>query len=228
MPILSYSIFPGLVTSPFKQIAEPPEPDCDDLVLLSPQWLGDMMCKVVQLKLGNKDFNMRRMKAFRHSGIMLKSDLQKCLLHDECPLEAHDAKSFNNLLAILESYCLIFRVLKPLYELLHFASDEKEDLFLIPCKMPISSSKSDVLKIAKDCYKFEFDFQSYLPNEVYIHCVCKFLYKIAQATRLKEDRRKVELSDTCSIFCFFKLGESLADWKIEMDHDKHILIFSVL
>ena len=186
------------------------------------------MCKIMQLKIGNKDFDMMNMKALCHSGTMMKSDLQKCLLHDECPLKAHGGKSFNNLLEILESYCLIFRVLKPLYELLYFPFDEKEDLFLIPCKMPISSSKSDVLKIAKDCYKFEFDFQSYLPNEVYIHCVCKFLYEIAKATGLTEDKRKVELSDTCSIFCFFELGESLADWKIEMDHDKHILIFSVL
>ena len=213
--------------SPFHAETEPISCD-DNLVLLSPQWLGDMMCKIVNLQLGNKKFEINRLKSFAHTGVMLKSDLQLCLL-GKCELQPAEKEAFNNLLKILKCYCLIFQITKPLYKLLRLdcAPSKTEDLFLIPCKM----KSEPITHFPKECYKFEFDFESYLPKEVYVHCVCKFLSKIAETEPLPEDkgRMKVDLSESRSVFFWFKLKNDLplADWMIEMDETRHVLRFSV-
>ena len=171
---------------------------------------------------------MSRLKSFEHTGVMLRSDLQLCLL-DKRELQPAETKAFNNLLKILKCYCLIFQLTKPLHKLLHLddAPSKAEDLFLIPCKMKTKPTAH----FPKECYKFEFDFKSYLPKEVYVHCVCKFLSKIAETEPLPEDegRMKVDLSESRSVFLWFKLKNDLplADWMIEMDETRHVLRFSV-
>ena len=215
-----------MISSPF---APKVSGSSNSLVLLSPQWLGDMMCKIVQLKVGNERHQLESMISFHRTGIILESDLRVCLMgKDDGGLvnsEEH-LEQFNNLLKILEAYCLIYRLKKPEYKLFNLPEDQKEQLFLIPCRMPESNSKPS-FSFSKECYKFEFDFQSYLPEEVYMHCVCKLLSK-AQFEAGK-DKRKLELTQSCSMFAHFKLNDDcpLADWKIEMDKSRHVLKFSV-
>ena len=189
------------------------------------------MCKIVELKIGNKQHNINRMRSFIKTGIMLKSDLQRCLLEKD-NLDG-EVGPFTNLLKILHSYCLIFRLTKKLHRLLsehdEFDVAEGEDVFLVPCRMPAAAKKP--CKFPKACYKFEFHFEgSYLPQEVYVHCLCVFLSK-AELTQGDEEKRKqkLQLSESSSTFSYFRLEKNypLADWKIEMDKEQQALIFSV-
>ena len=187
------------------------------------------MCKVVELEIGRDGFDRRNLKSFHNSGVMLKSDLQACLLGKRDLDLSEENEPFKNLLKILQSYCLIFSLTKPLYKLLHLDITTDDDQFLIPCRMPSLASKSPP-KFPNECYKFEFDFMSYLPQEVYVHCVCKFLSEVAKAPpNHHKDKQKLDLSKYCSVFTHIKLHEDspLADWKIEIDESRHLLKFSV-
>ena len=212
----------GLISSPFKDREISPG---DDLVFLSPQWLGSIMCKIVELKVGSESHDIRRMIAFQNSGVILKDDLQKCLLGPATSVEENEA-AYDNLLKILESYCLIFRLTGQLYKLLKLDQATQAEQFLVPCRMRRPDSVSP---FPKQCYKFEFQFQSYLPQEVYVHCLCVMLSKMGHSSLPSESKQKLELFDSCSVLSYLKLMEdsSLADWKIEMDNERHALIFSV-
>ena len=185
------------------------------------------MCKIVELKVGSESHNTRRMIAFQNSGVILKDDLQKCLLGPATSVEGNEA-AYDNLLKILESYCLVFKLTGQLNKLLKLDQVTQADQFLVPCRMPIYRSDSVCPFPAKQCYKFEFQFQSYLPQEVYVHCLCVMLSKIGHSP-LPSEKQKLQLSDSCSVLSYLKLKEdsSLADWKIEMDNERNALIFSV-
>ena len=177
------------------------------------------MCKIVELGIGENSFDRETMKSFINTGVILKSDLQKCLMEND----AVTTENFNHLLGILESYCLIYRLSSVHCHLLDLRNGNDDDKYLVPCKMP--QLKKEII-FPKVCYKFEFDFQSYLPEEVYIHTICQLMSEIDDSAF--DDKWSIELTNTCTVFKCIKFKDlPSADWKIEMDTKRHVLVFSV-
>lgn len=171
------------------------------------------MSKIVELKIGREGFDQRRMKLLENKGVIGSADLKKCL---GITLDHEDA--FENLVHILTSYCLIYELNTDSKRLLQLQVGEK--LFLVPCVLPESKS----IAFPPKCYQFQFEFESYLPEEVYLHVLCQFLEWIT------EDTKEIVLTSTCSIFTHTALerqNKYMADWKIEMNKENHRLIVSV-
>ena len=215
----------ALVVSPFHQ-----RPTTDStlnkndssLILLSPQRLGEMMSKIVELKIGVEGYDQRRMKALENKGVICSIDLKKCL-----GITDDDSDAFKNLVQILTSYCLIYELNTDKKKLLLVREDEEVligDLFLVPCCLPARPQKSENISFPPKHYQFQFEFESYLPEEVYLHVVCQFLEWI------DEETKEIVLTDSCCKFANIAIENEkdfLADWKIEMNRVKHRLIFSL-
>lgn len=93
-------------------------------------------------------------------------------------------------------------------------SSNKEQLYLVPNRLPLPKQDD---KPVVPCYTFYFDFQRFLPNEIYHRFVC-----LMQAT--SKDTRKSFFSST---FCkFYKVHGCI--WKIELQQSLHRLKVSVM
>ncbi len=184
----------------------------------------------VELDYG-KPLDTVKVKILNRYGIIHRDELMRYLqsfkINEGLPIGDN---AFSNLLEILESYCLIY-MLSPLHcKLLELKENEvslTEGNYLVPIKLP-NELGPDKLCLKSDCYIFEFDFQSYLPNEVYIHTLCYFLSMLKDCEGVF-DHDSVVLTDSCSKFMNVKL-ESLpkAHWLIKMDYESQTLVFSVL
>ncbi len=228
---MPFSVLVSL-SSPFRPKTTP-SASATSTVLLSPQWLGDVMKCFVELDYG-KPLHTVKVKILNSYGIIHRDELMKYLqsskINKGLPI---DDNAFSNLLEILESYCLIY-MLSPLHcKLLELKENEvslTEGNYLVPIKLPPKPDERDPdsFCLKSDCYVFEFDFQSYLPNEVYIHTLCYFLSMLKDCEGVF-DHDSVVLTDSCSKFMNVKL-ESLpkAHWVIKMDNESDTLVFSIL
>ena len=189
------------MASPFVKCSET-TPNDSDLILLSPQHLGEMMSKIVQLKVGNirENYDQKRMKILRTRGVICSEDLKKCLSISD------SSDIFDNLVHILESYCLIYKLNDKILSLLLKNEVLAADVFLVPCSLP---PMKELVTFPAKCFEFQFEFESYLPNEVYLHVICKFLELVDN----ESTKTEIELTDSCCKFTFIKFDndEFLSD-----------------
>ena len=194
----------------------------------------------VIVKLDTKDRSIipaPKTKLFKHYGIIHRNVLIMYLQNHpkfgSAGLTGDDTRCLN-ILEILESYCLIYMLSSLHCKLLGLESKDAhlaEGNYLIPIKLPVEIEINEEKRICStfaDCYKIEFDFQSYLPEEVYVQTVCFFLKMM---TKLEGDFGKdyVVLSRSCSVFRYVQLDDlPRAHWKIEMNSETNTLNFSIV
>lgn len=179
------------------------------------------------------DVSLKKMKIVNHYGIIERKTLEAHLLSDlKAQNDSQPLVAISNVLQILESYCLIYKLSDLHHKLLGLPSDLKnDDHYLIPMKLPPFDTRRDKLVLHSRGYKFQFDFQSYLPTEVYIHTICFFLSMLESVEQHSGADLPdcVVLTDSCSKFLFIQLDDlPRAHWKIKMDQNLHNLEFEIM
>ena len=194
------------------------------------------MRMIVELEIGGKGLSIEGSKSLENYGIIHKEDLLH-YLSSEIKSLVPEQNFHASLLEVLELYCLIYPLNKLHCRLLGYdlrGKDFREEdnwfvegSYLIPVKLPRKHKDSKELSLFGEYYIFEFDFQSYLPEEVYLYTICYFL---SLMTDLKGDLKLkyVTLTKSCSKFMYVCLGNlPKAHWKIEMSEITRTLVFSV-
>ena len=164
--------------------------ELSDKVVIRPQWLISIMKEVMKLKKdGNHEgIDKRLVVNLCDTGKAHMELLQMCW---EKHLTDTNAVTIRHLCLLLQAHCLIFPLSKTgngtcsLSESDSTASTATEGestiessgcrLYLIPSKLPDQASKS---KIPEDSwFTFYFDFDGFLPAEIYHKLLCKLLVK---------------------------------------------------
>ena len=197
------------------------------------------MSVIVELDIKDKSIiPAEKITRFKHYGIIHRNVLIKYLQNHPrfgSGLTDDDTR-YSNILEILESYCLIYMLSSLHCKLLGLKESEDAHLaegnYLIPIKLPSEIEENEEKRICStfaDCYKIEFDFQSYLPEEVYVQTVCFFLKMMTKLEGDHFDNDYVVLSRSCSVFRYIQLDDlPRAHWKIEMNSVTHTLNFSIV
>lgn len=127
---------------------------------------------------------------------------------------------------VLQSYGLIFPIQDQKVQLgpsiqrsqdsVHCSKDDGNKVFLVPCKLPPSSTDDE--GHPHTC-TFAFDFKGFLPEDVYHRLMCLVLKRAQEATT-----RKVKFEATKTVFKIFNFTE--CDWIMETC--KHTLEVKVM
>ncbi len=191
------------------------------------------MSAIVEMNLKDKSIiPASKIKCFDNYGILHCNDLIEYVRAKLGSDSIGDNERWSNVLEILQSYCLIYKLSPRHCQLLglepkdeHLASGN----YLIPIKLPSELKEKMKVRSSFDvCYKIEFDFQSYLPEEVYVQTVCYFLEMITKLTKNDFKNDYVLLSRNCSVFYYIQLEHlPKAHWMIEMNNDTNTLNFSI-
>ena len=133
---------------------------------------------------------------------------------------------------VLQSYGLIFPIQDPFnqkvqlgpstprsQDSVHCSKDDGNKVFLVPCKLPPSSTDDEVLEGRPHTCTFAFDFKGFLPEDVYHRLMCLVLKRAQEVTT-----RKVEFVATKTTFKIFNFSE--CDWIMETC--KHTLNVKVM
>ena len=122
---------------------------------------------------------------------------------------------------ILQAFCLIHPVMR---NSLSSDSEDPADLkklwFVIPSLLPRPSSQNQIGQNDLSWISFYFDFQKFLPREVYYRLICMFVAE----TRKTGKKTPYELS---SCLCRFDRICS-CKWKIELEALQHRIKISVM
>ena len=193
-----------------------------DLVLLDPKWLITLMKIVIELEDGAVNYTGEDLRHLKKTGIA-RADLLR-----DCWKEYHatdDDVSFMQLCLMLQAYCLIYPIRGDAMLETCFPKRSQSgirgvlttttDNFLVPSKLPekIGTNKDRLPWIT-----FYFDFQRFLPMEIFYRFVCLML------ARLQTNCSQFpELSATC---CRFYEIEG-CNWKLEVETG-HLLKVSVM
>ena len=178
----------------------------DDLILINPRWLTEMMKKVVELKAGRgAEMTNAEQILLEDTGCAKLSLLKRCWsnLGDE---------DFHRLILMLQSFCLVYPLpkspekddTKPLCAQLNptpcvllqpdqqslkeepgqsaFSLPSLNQTYLIPSKLQEKEFDKDQLTKYFN-FSFEFDFRGFLPVEVYHRLLCLMLKKLPQRSR---------------------------------------------
>lgn len=217
-----------------------------DLVLLDPKWLITLMKLVMELKDGATNHKGEDLRDLKKTGIARAALLRDCWQEY---LTTDSDILFRQLCLMLQAYCLIYPIrgdvqpeiacpnrshsdnheitaiaVRP--SLLHSQSDGSTDTaanglkFLVPCKLPEKIEVKDHLPWTT----FYFDFQGFLPVEIFNRFVCLML-AWSQAKSTKRGKPPL-FSATC---CRFYQVEG-CNWQVErgVSETDHMLKVSVM
>ena len=215
-----------------------------DLVLLDPKWLITLMKLVMELEDGAANYKGEDLKNLTKTGIARAALLRGCW--QEYFTTDSDIL-FRQLCLMLQAYCLIYPIrgdIEPEMgcpnrshsdnhetvpvasppSLSHSQSDGCTDTaandlkFLVPCKLP---EKIKVKNLSQSI-AFYFDFQGFLPVEIFNRFVCLMLAR----SQAKSTTRSIpEFSATC---CRFYQVEG-CNWQMERGVETdHMLKVSVM
>ena len=215
-----------------------------DLVLLDPKWLITLMKLVMELKDGAANYKGEDLKNLTKTGIARAALLRDCWQEY---LTTDSEILFRQLCLMLQAYCLIYPIrgdIEPEIDypnrshsdnhktapmayppsLSHSQSDGSTDTaandlkFLVPCKLPEKIKAKNL----SQSITFYFDFQGFLPVEIFNRFVCLMLAR-SQAKSTK--RYKHEFSATC---CRFYQVEG-CNWQVERGVETdHMIKVSVM
>ena len=163
------------------------------------------MTIVMELKDGDPRFTGDELRNLKETGIATST-----LLRDNWKVYLDTDVSFEKLCLMLQAYCLIFPIRdnQPQSDyreaLPCFAQHADTTKFLVPSKLP------DVELDEISCYNytFYFDFQGFLPAEIFHRFVCLML--------AKKSHKSPNLSANCCQF--YKVEGSNWQLKVETDH----------
>ena len=205
--------------------------ELEELVLLDPTWLFHVMKNVVELNY-RSPIERELVRELSETGVA-SSDLLKEAWSGYLrePIE----QSFRQMRLILQAEAVIHPI-----RIIHESAleqspresvpkleaqppsknptaDEKVE-YLVPCKLPEEIKKPPAK--SSRWIVFYFDFQKFLPEEIYHRLVCLML----SVSQRKKSFDKPYLSQT---MCLFKNVDKI-DWSIEFEREQHRLKISVL
>ena len=209
-----------------------------DLVILDPAWLIKVIKVIFEMKQSFQGVPGRLVRDLNGSGIASSTLLKACWEK----FTHKGPASFHQLCLMLQANCLIYPVeslpcpmraeTDPLPSSSHLPTtparsqtspetDDSEKFFLVPCKLPEKTCEA----LKADCrlpwIRFYFDFQKFLPNEIYHRFICLML---AVSESNKSKKKKNTYFSTC---CQFYNIDG-CNWKIELEQSLHRLKVSVL
>ena len=200
------------------------------LIILDPAWLGKVMGAIVELDPSDPDFHGDRKPAMKltKAGIASKELLME-VWGDILADTADRNRSFDHLCTILKAYCLIYPLKESTVRSLEDHSSTSESLetlsvrhFLVPCMLPDAERIKGRDDNHWDWIIFYFDFESFLPEELYHRLLCQL---IAEFQRTNSN--SLTPPQFSKRFCRFNNIYD-CNWKVELLRDVHRLKISVL
>lgn len=123
-----------------------------DLIVLKPHWLMSIMKNIMELSMSKpKQIPNADIRRLEKSGVADLKLLKACWKED-----LPTSVTLDQLCFIIQAYCLIFPLQRE--------SDEVAQEYIIPCMLPSKFDGEDISKLSTTFY---FDFQSFLPDEIY-------------------------------------------------------------
>ena len=174
-----------------------------DVILISPQWLADVMKELMQLKR-NSGYDPEALHQLDYKGII---DRYRIL----CPLlkKYHGGKPelLEQICILLQSYGLIIPV------------NQQSSLYYVPCKLPTSPTQDNTLVTqTNNCSKFRVSFEHcFLPPFV-LHHLMFLMYSSA-----KSDGQK----DNCCFLktqCFIEWVNDCQWWLNQSNDTIHVTV----
>ena len=159
----------------------------------------------------------KHINQLRETGVASSALLKEaCSGYFREPIE----QSFHQFCLMLQAECLIHPIHSslPLLTTGEAASTDEEQLYLVPGKLP-DEMKEDPIECSR-WTTFYFDFQKFLPNELYHRLICLLLAEL----QLNKPLDKPYLSKT---ICQFHYIDE-CHWSIEFERAQHRLKISVL
>lgn len=169
-----------------------------DLVVLHPQWLMSVMKVIMELTMANNEIQLERsqIQTLEMDGIATLEVLNGCWKQ----FLSKTKITIDCLCLMLQAYCLIYPI----------PSEKKKAIqkYIIPCKLPDNINKIKCRISKKNWETFYFDFNNFLPIEIYYRLICLLL------TQSKPSRRSHNSYSKTACF-FYNLWET--NWKVEYE-----------
>jgi ankyrin repeat protein/GTPase SAR1 family protein len=155
--------YPRVIPNVF--LSEEDKEKLKDVILCGPQRLADKMKEVIQLSKHIDKLDAIESDLFQKS-IATRSSLETVFFGKNPPVDEN----------YLEYICLFLRAYGLLFPIDKEESDKTEDgktQFFVPCCLQDLPKQSGIPPLALKRYlSFEFDFDGYLPDELFIRFVC--------------------------------------------------------
>lgn len=138
-----------------------------DYVVLNPHWLMSMMKVIMELSTKNNEAELSNEQILKlvEEGVADLEVLNTCWKKYIPSSESPSAIGIDHLCLIFQAYCLIHPISKP-------SDEEGTRNFLIPCKLPDEIENSTICRIIESYTPFYFDFNEFLPDEIYHRLIC--------------------------------------------------------
>lgn len=196
-----------------------------DLIVLRPEWLISVMKVIMELSPSKKILGVEsELVSYLDKTGEADLDLLTACWKDRIspPESAPESRiDIHHLCLILQAYCLIYPVPS---DSSGSNSDSvpaelgrsKKSKYIIPCKLP---EKIDGECLLPGSSTFVFDFERFLPAEIYHRLIC------LAARKSNPSRGSPNLYSSKK--CFFQ-EFSDTNWIMEMDPDRHRINFSMM
>ena len=190
-----------------------------NLVILEPAWLISVMKIIMELSRTSPG-DRRLIIKLDDTGIASESLLREKWA--DFYSESESGPSFHQLCLILQAYCLIFPLKgcqSQTLPALSSANGQTTKSFLVPSKMP-EKAKEDKVDSDVPWIVFYFDFEKFLPEDIYHRLICIML---ASADDHTSEELMPKFSKSWS--CFYDIDES--HWRFEYQRKLHRLKVSI-
>ena len=210
-----------------------------DVILLDPQWLANIMRELVKVAHGSNS-PAAAVRMLLTNGLA-KESLLRSLWKEY--LDESSEESFEQLCLFLQAFCLIipasyvnmdttvalisthtamYSSVPPSTSQERPKSVAQDREFLVPCKLKGESNPSKPPPRPEEWLQFHFDFEGYLPVEVFHRLSCLLVIKsqsTADADTVSPPTAKNEF-----FYNYCSLRNILySDWWLEMLGEKHML-----
>ena len=184
-----------------------------ELIVLDPDWLIRLMKVVMELDPTKNVPGIRgdQMRDLSSSGIADSKVLEVIWGEFISPASGIEVR---HLCLMLQAYCLIY----PVEMVTSTGKKSPIQQFIIPCKFPTEIESAILPKWVGKCVTFYFDFDGFLPDEIYHRLIC------LTSKESKPPPKKLDHKRYSSKMCIFYslLGTK---WVIEMEgHEQRLKI----
>lgn len=195
-----------------------------DMIVLNPDWLIQLMKVVLELDPTKQVQQLpgEKVKDLKNDGVADLDVLKYCW--EDFVSESTDIE-INHLCLMLQAYCLIYptdvqsNADNSTPNHVATSGDNPIPRYIIPCKLP--PELTNIPKWTQKCATFYFDFNEFLPDEIYHRLICLAL------SEAKTPRRKANRNCYSGKMCiFFNLLNT--NWVIEMERLKQRLKIGVI
>ena len=143
-----------------------------NLAILNPHWLMSMMKVIMELTTKTDEAIARldndQVFKLTKEGIADFKVLEVCWDR----FLPHSDVTIGHLCLIFQAYCLIRPLPRDEDSSVSPSDPPADQKFLIPCKLPDEITDDRICKIAEQYKSFYFDFNEFLPDEIYHRLIC--------------------------------------------------------